>query len=158
MQQRSDVSDEELQALLPHLELSKGAYDRVRRRISLRFTVMVLILLVRIIVSLFFPEYHYVAVVEHELLNKVVADTVLYSRLIFLSLGVILYFYCFRYNRYLRSVNVAALVVICCLIAADIEVYILGGMQYFTWQTGILALLRFVTLGLIFLNYLDVRQ
>jgi hypothetical protein len=154
LQQRSDVSDEELQALLPHLELSKGAYDRVRHRISLRFTVM----LVRIIVSLFFPEYHYVAVVEHELLNKVVADRVLYSRLIFLSLGVILYFYCFRYNRYFRSVNVAALVVISCLIAADIEVYILGGMQYFTWQTGVLALLRFVALGLIFLNYLDVRQ
>ena len=157
MQHHSKISDEEFQALLPYLELTKHAYDRVRRRISIRCGVIVLILLVRIMVSLFFPEYHFVSLVEHELLNKVVADTVLYSRLIFLSLGATVYSYCFFYNRYFRSVNVAALVVICCLIAVDFEVYILGGMQYFSWQTGIFTVLRFVALWLIFLNYLDVR-
>ena len=153
----SNVSKEELKALLPHIEVSEDILKAGRSRISMRCLAICLILFVRIVVSIFFPEYHLVTITEHKLLDKSTADMVLYLRLIVLVIFNMIYFISFRTNTYFRTVNVIALVFICCLISADFEIYLLSSLADFTWQSITLAGLRFVALWLIFLNYLEVR-
>ena len=154
----SNVSKEELHALLPHIEVSDNILKAGRRRIALRCIVVFLILFVRIIVSLFFPEYHMVSLIEHKLMDKTVADTVLYVRLMVLVMFNLLYVVSFKTNSYFRTVNVIALVLMCSLITTDFEIYMMSSIDDFTWQVVTLAILRFVALWLIFLNYLEVRR
>ena len=85
----SNVSKEELKALLPHIEVSEDILKAGRSRISMRCLAICLILFVRIVVSIFFPEYHLVTITEHKLLDKSTADMVLYLRLIVLVILIL---------------------------------------------------------------------
>jgi hypothetical protein len=95
---------------------------------------------------------------EQRLLDDDAVTTLLYVRVSMLTLGMLVYFYSFLTNRYFRSVNVIALIVVCCLIWADIEVYILSNIQILTLPSVGMIVLRFIPLGLLFMNYLDVRR
>ena len=158
MQRKPSISDEEMQALKPHMEVSTRNLEQVRSRIFLRCCVIAALWLFRIYVISFHPEYHLTSVMEQRLLDDDAVTTLLYVRVSMLTLGMLVYFYSFLTNRYFRSVNVIALIVVCCLIWADIEVYILSNIQVLTLPSVGMIVLRFIPLGLLFMNYLDVRR
>jgi len=158
MSRQSSVSEEELKALMPHQEVAQHDFQRVREKILKRCCVIVFLWFLRIYIIVFHPEYHLTSVVENRLLDDNAVMTLLYIRVGLLTLGIVIYSYSFLTNRYFRSVNVAALIILCCLLWADVEVYILSNIQTLTLPSVGMIFMRFIPLGLLLMNYLDVRR
>lgn len=158
MRPESSVSKEELEALMPHHEVAQHDFQRVREKIFKRCCLIVFFWILRIYIIVFHPEYHLTSVVENRLLDDSKVMALLYVRVGMLTLGILVYSYSFLTNRYFRSVNVAALIIVCCLLWADIEVYLLSNIQTLTLPSVGMIFMRFIPLGLLLMNYLNVRR
>ena len=158
MAEHSKISQEELDALMPYYEVSPVKMSRIEKRIRNRCIAIVIIWITRIIFVAFYPEFHLVTRAETKLLTSALVDNLLLIRISLLIIGTTLYLGSFVYNRYFRTVNVAALIIVCCIIWSDMEVYILSSVGDLSIPSLGMIMLRFIPLTLLFLNYLDVRK
>lgn len=158
MVDHSKISQEELEALLPQYEVSPQKMSRVEKRIRNRCYAIVVIWIMRIIFVAFYPEFHLVTRAETKLLSPEAVDNLLIIRISLLIIGATIYLTSFWYNRYFRTVNVVALVIVCCIIWSDMEVYILNSVGELSIPSLGMIMIRFIPLTLLFLNYLDVRK
>lgn len=158
MAEHSKISQEELEALLPQYEVSPQKMSRIEKRIRNRCYAIVVIWILRIIFVAFYPEFHLVTRAETKLLTPETVDYLLLVRISSLIIGASIYLTSFLYNRYFRTVNVLALVIVCCIIWSDMEVYILSSVGDLSIPSLGMIMIRFIPLTLLFLNYLDVRR
>ena len=158
MADHSKISQEELDALLPQNEVSPRKMSRIEKRIRNRCYAIVVIWILRIIFVAFYPEFHLVTRAETKLLSSETVDYLLLVRISLLIVGASIYLTSFLYNRYFRTVNVAALIIVCCIIWSDMEVYILTSVGDLSIPSLGMIMIRFIPLTLLFLNYLDVRK
>ena len=158
MAEHSKISQEELDALMPYYEVSPKKLSRVEKRIRNRMIAIVIIWIARIIFVSFYPEYHMFTQLQTQVLNAETVNNLLVVRVSLLIIGVTIYCVSFYFNRYFRSANVAALIIVCCIIWSDMEVYILSSISDLTIPSLGMIMIRFIPLTLLFLNYLDVRK
>jgi hypothetical protein len=158
MVDNSKVSQEELQALLPQYEVSPQKMSRIEKRIRNRMVAIVVIWIVRIIFVSFYPEYHMFTRAETQLLSSATVYNLLLIRVSLLVVGVCIYCASFYYNKYFRTANVVALIIVCCIIWSDMEVYILSSIGDLTIPSLGMIMIRFIPLTLLVLNYIDVRK
>ena len=158
MAEHSKISQEELEALLPQYEVSPQKMSRIEKRIRSRCYAIVVIWILRIIFVAFYPEFHLVTRAETKLLTPETVDYLLLVRISLLIIGASIYLTSFLYNRYFRTVNVLALVIVCCIIWSDMEVYILSSVGDLSIPSLGMIMIRFIPLTLLILNYLDVRR
>lgn len=158
MAEHSKISQEELEALLPQYEVSPQKMSRIEKRIRNRCYAIVVIWILRIIFVAFYPEFHLVTRAETKLLTPETVDYLLLVRISLLIIGASIYLTSFLYNRYFRTVNVLALVIVCCITWSDMEVYILSSVGDLSIPSLGMIMIRFIPLTLLFLNYLDVRR
>jgi len=143
---------------MPYYEVSPKKLSRVEKRIRNRCIAIVGIWIARIIFVAFYPEFHLVTRAETKLLTSATVDNLLLIRISLLIVGTAIYLGSFVSNRYFRTVNVAALIIVCCIIWSDMEVYILSSIGDLTLPSLGMIMIRFIPLTLLFLNYLDVRK
>ena len=158
MTEHSKISQEELDALMPYYEVSPKKLSRVEKRIRNRMIAIVIIWIARIIFVSFYPEYHMFTQRQTQILSAETVNNLLVIRVSLLIIGITIYCTSFYFNRYFRSVNVAALIIVCCIIWSDMEVYILSSISDLTIPSLGMIMIRFIPLTLLFLNYLDVRK
>ena len=158
MAEHSKISQEELEALLPQYEVSPQKMSRIEKRIRNRCYAIVVIWILRIIFVAFYPEFHLVTRAETKLLTPETVGYLLLVRISLLIIGASIYLTSFLYNRYFRTVNVLALVIVCCIIWSDMEVYILSSVGDLSIPSLGMIMIRFIPLTLLILNYLDVRR
>ena len=158
MAEHSKISQEELEALLPQYEVSPQKMSRIEKRIRNRCYAIVVIWILRIIFVAFYPEFHLVTRAETKLLTPETVDYLLLVRISLLIIGASIYLTSFLYNRYFRTVNVVALIIVCCIIWSDMEVYILSSVGDLSIPSLGMIMIRFIPLTLLILNYLDVRR
>ena len=158
MSNRSKVSAEELAALLPHHEISLEKMSRINKRIRTRCILITALWMFRIIVVIYFPEWILVTRNETQLLSPDDVNQLLLIRTSILAFGVCVYLWSFFTNHYFRTINVLALIIVCCLFWSDMEVYILNSMINLTLPSLGIVMFRFIPLTLLFLKYLDVRK
>ena len=158
MSTQSKVSPEELAALLPHYEVSPEKMSRVQKTIRNRCILITVLWLARIVIVMFYPEFVLVTRAETRLLTPDDVSGLLLVRLTMASIGVGVYLWSFLTNHYFRTVNGIALIIVCCLIWSDIEVYVLSSMASLTAPSLAMIVFRFIPLTLLFLNYLDIRK
>ena len=156
--EHSKISQEELDALMPHFEVSPKKMSRIEKRIRNRMVAIVIIWIARIIFVSFYPEYHMFTQRQTQVLSAETVNNLLVIRVSLLIIGVTIYCTSFYFNRYFRSANVVALIIVCCIIWSDMEVYILSTIGDLTLPSLGMIMIRFIPLTLLFLNYLDVRK
>ena len=158
MTEHSKISQEELDALMPYYEGSPKKLSRVEKRIRNRMIAIVIIWIARIIFVSFYPGYHMFTQRQTQVLSAETVNNLLIIRVSLLIIGITIYCTSFYFNRYFRSANVAALIIVCCIIWSDMEVYILSSISDLTIPSLGMIMIRFIPLTLLFLNYLDVRK
>ena len=158
MSTQSKVSPEELAALLPQYEVTPDKMSRVEKRIRNRCILIMVLWLVRIAIIVFYPEFVLVTRAETRLLTPDDVSGLLLVRVSMVTIGVGVYLWSFLTNHYFRTVNEIALIIVCCLIWSDIEVYALSSMASLTAPSLAMIVFRFIPLTLLFLNYLDIRK
>jgi hypothetical protein len=114
--------------------------------------------LARIFIVVTFPEFVLVTRAETQLLSSDEVSGLFLVRMVMLIVGVGIYLWSFFFNHYFRTINVLALIVVCCLIWSDLEVYVLSSMAALTAPSLAMIVFRFIPLSLLFLNYLDIRK
>jgi hypothetical protein len=158
MKKKSSVTQEEMEALFPHCEVSKSYLDTIRPTILKRCALIVFLWGFRAIIVTKFPEYHFSSELDQRLLDTDAIDTLVNIRLSLLIFGIIVYLYsCFK-NLYFRSVNVVALVIVCCLIWSDMELYLMSAMGSLNNPSLAMVALRMLPLALLIQNYRDIRR
>ena len=158
MDNQSKVSPEELDALFPQYEVTPALMSRVETRIRNRCILIVVFWAVRIFLAVYFPEFILVTREQNPLLSSDGLDVLLLIRTSLLLLGTPIYLWSFFTNYYFRTANVVALIVVCCLIWSDMEVYVLSSLSDLALPSLAMIGFRFIPLTLLFLNYLDVRK
>ena len=158
MSTQSKVSPEELAALLPQYEVTPEKMSRVEKRIRNRCILIAVLWLIRIVIVWFYPDYVLVTRAETRLLSSDDVSGLFLVRVSMAAVGVGVYLWSFVTNHYFRTINVLALIVVCCLIWSDIEVYVLSSMADLTLPSLGMIMFRFIPLTLLFLNYLDIRK
>lgn len=156
--EHSKISQEELDALMPYFEVSPKKMSRIEKRVRNRMFAIVIIWVARIIFVSFYPEYHMFTQRQTQVLSAETVNNLLVVRVSLLVIGVTIYCASFYFNRYFRSANVVALIIVCCIIWSDMEVYILNTIGDLTLPSLGMIMIRFIPLTLLFLNYLDVRK
>ena len=158
MQEKSHVSEEEMKALFPYREVSKTHLESIRPKILKRCVLIVLLWGFRAIMVTQFPEYHLASDFNQRLLDTASVENMVNIRLSMVFLGSAVYLYsCYR-NLYFRSVNVAALIIVCCLIWGDMELYLLSAMGDLSKPSLAMVAFRLIPLSLLIMNYRDIRQ
>ena len=158
MSSHSKVSPEELEALFPQYEVTPEKMSQVEQRIRTRCLLISVFWLLRIFLAVYFPEFILVTREENPLLSSDGMEALLLIRIVLLAIGTPMYLWSFFTNSYFRTVNVAALIIVCCLLWSDMEVYIISSISDLALPSlGIIAF-RFIPLTLLFLNYLDIRK
>jgi ABC-type spermidine/putrescine transport system permease subunit I len=158
MQEKSHVSEEEMKALFPYQEVSKTHLESIRPKILKRCVLIVLLWGFRAIMVTQFPEYHLASDFNERLLDTASVENMVNIRLSMVFLGSAVYLYsCYR-NLYFRSVNVAALIIVCCLIWGDMELYLLSAMGDLSKPSLAMVAFRLIPLSLLIMNYRDIRQ
>ena len=158
MANNSKVSPDELAALFPHYEVSSQKMSQVEKKIRTRCILIAVFWMLRIFLAIYFPEFVLVTREENPLLTDEGLHTLLLIRICLLFFGILIYLWSFFTNQYFRTVNVFALVIVCCLIWSDMEVYILSSLSDLAMPSLVMIAFRFIPLTLLFLNYLDVRR
>ena len=158
MANQSKVSREELEALLPQHEVSSEKMSRVETSIRNRCILIVVFWAFRIFLAVYFPEFILVTREENPLLSSDGMEALLLIRIVLLVFGILIYLWSFFTNYYFRTVNVAALIIVCCLIWSDMEVYIISSISDLALPSLGMIMMRFIPLTLLFLNYLDIRK
>ena len=124
MPSHSKVSPEELDALFPQYEVSPQKLSRVESRIRNRCILIAAFWAFRIFLAVYFPEFVLVTREQNPLLSSDGMEALLLIRIVLLAFGILIYLWSFFTNYYFRTINVIALIVVCCLIWSDMEVYI----------------------------------
>ena len=158
MPSHSKVSPEELDALIPQYEVSPQKMSQVEKRIRTRCLLVAAFWTLRIFLAVYFPEFILVTREQNPLLSSDGLDVLLLIRTSLLLLGTPIYLWSFFTNYYFRTANVVALIVVCCLIWSDMEVYILSSLSDLALPSLGMIAFRFIPLTLLFLNYLDIRK
>ena len=158
MANQSKVSREELEALLPQHEVSSEKMSRVETSIRNRCILIVVFWAFRIFLAVYFPEFILVTREQNPLLSSDGMETLLLIRTSLLLFGTPIYLWSFFTNYNFRTANVIALIVVCCLIWSDMEVYVLSSLSDLALPSLAMIGFRFIPLTLLFLNYLDVRK
>ena len=158
MQEHTHVSEEEMKALFPYQEVSKTYLESIRPKILKRCVLIVLLWGFRAIMVTQFPEYHLASDFNQRLLDTASVENLVTIRLSMVFLGSAVYLYsCYR-NLYFRSVNVAALIIVCCMIWGDMELYLLSAMGDLSKPSLAMVAFRLIPLSLLIMNYRDIRQ
>ena len=158
MKEHAHVSEEEMKALFPYQEVSKTYLESIRPRILRRCVLIVLLWGIRAVVVTQFPEYHLVSDFNQRLLDAESIQNLVNIRITMVLLGSAIYLYCCYKNLYFRSINVAALIIVCCLIWSDMELYLLSSMSDFNKPSLAMIAFRLVPLTLLIQNYQDIRR
>lgn len=158
MREKTHVSEEEMKALFPHQEVSKTYLESIRPRILKRCVLIVLLWGFRAIMVTQFPEYHLASDLNQQLLDAASVDSMVNIRLSMVLLGSAVYLYSCYKNLYFRSVNVAALVIVCCLIWSDMELFLLASMSNLSNPSLAMVAFRLIPLALLIQNYRDIRR
>tara|TARA_B110000008_G_scaffold154900_1_gene155812 strand:- start:181 stop:762 length:582 start_codon:yes stop_codon:yes gene_type:complete len=154
------ISEEEsdaLDAIQGHQEAPVARWQRLRRRILLRNTALIIILLVRATAMIALPE-DYLKSAFPFLDDSVNLADIAYTRLLVASFFLSIYLYAFFTNRYLRSASMLGVVVGVALFWSDAGQYLTSGWGSFTIQSSISFGMRILTVALLVMNYLDVRR
>ena len=154
------ISEEEsvaLDAIQGHQEVPVARWHRLRRRILLRNTALIIILLVRATAMIALPE-DYLKAAFPFLDDSVNLADIAYTRLLIASFFLSIYLYAFFTNRYLRSASMLGVVVGVALFWSDAGQYLTSGWGSFTIQSSISFGMRILTVALLVMNYLDVRR
>ena len=158
MPSHSKVSPEELEALFPQYEVTPALMSRVETRIRNRCLLVAVFWTFRIFLAVYFPEFVLVTREQNPLLSSDGMEALLLIRIVLLAFGILIYLWSFFTNYYFRTVNVIALIIVCCLIWSDMEVYVLSSLSDLSLPSLGMIAFRFIPLTLLFLNYLDVRK
>ena len=158
MPSHSKVSPEELDALFPQYEVTPALMSRVETRIRNRCLLIAVFWTFRIFLAVYFPEFVLVTREQNPLLSSDGMEALLLIRIVLLAFGILIYLWSFFTNYYFRTVNVIALIVVCCLIWSDMEVYVLSSLSDLALPSLGMIAFRFIPLTLLFLNYLDIRK
>ena len=158
MTNQSKVSPEELDALFPQYEVTPALMSRVETRIRNRCLLIAVLWTFRIFLAVYFPEFVLVTREQNPLLSSDGMEALLLIRIVLLAFGILIYLWSFFTNYYFRTVNVIALIIVCCLIWSDMEVYVLSSLSDLALPSLAMIGFRFIPLTLLFLNYLDVRK
>ena len=158
MPSHSKVSPEELEALFPQYEVTPALMSRVETRIRNRCLLVAVFWTFRIFLAVYFPEFVLVTREQNPLLSSDGMEALLLIRIVLLAFGILIYLWSFFTNYYFRTVNVIALIVVCCLIWSDMEVYVLSSLSDLALPSLGMIAFRFIPLTLLFLNYLDIRK
>ena len=158
MPSHSKVSPEELDALFPQYEVTPARMSRVENRIRTRCVLIAVFWAFRIFLAVYFPEFVLVTREQNPLLSSDGMEALLLIRIVLLAFGILIYLWSFFTNYYFRTINVIALIVVCCLIWSDMEVYILSSLSDLALPSLGMIAFRFIPLTLLFLNYLDIRK
>tara|TARA_B110000908_G_scaffold7019_1_gene8747 strand:- start:158 stop:634 length:477 start_codon:yes stop_codon:yes gene_type:complete len=158
MPSHSKVSPEELDALFPQYEVSPQKMSQVEKRIRTRCLLVAAFWTLRIFLAVYFPEFILVTREENPLLSVDSMEGLLLIRIVLLAIGTPIYLWSFFTNYYFRTANVVALVVVCCLIWSDMEVYVISSVNDLALPSLAMIAFRFIPLTLLFLNYLDIRK
>jgi hypothetical protein len=158
MPSHSKVSPEELDALFPQYEVTPALMSRVETRIRNRCLLIAVFWTFRIFLAVYFPEFVLVTREQNPLLSSDGMEALLLIRIVLLAFGILIYLWSFFTNYYFRTVNVIALIIVCCLIWSDMEVYVLSSLSDLALPSLAMIGFRFIPLTLLFLNYLDVRK
>ena len=158
MSSHSKVSSEELEALFPQYEVTPEKMSQVEQRIRTRCLLISVFWLLRIFLAVYFPEFILVTREENPLLSSDGMEALLLIRIVLLVFGILIYLWSFFTNYYFRTVNVAALIIVCCLIWSDMEVYIISSISDLALPSLGMIMMRFIPLTLLLLNYLDIRK
>ena len=158
MPSHSKVSPEELDALFPQYEVTPALMSRVETRIRNRCLLIAVLWTFRIFLAVYFPEFVLVTREQNPLLSSDGMEALLLIRIVLLAFGILIYLWSFFTNYYFRTVNVIALIIVCCLIWSDMEVYVLSSLSDLALPSLAMIGFRFIPLTLLFLNYLDVRK
>ena len=158
MPSHSKVSPEELEALFPQYEVTPALMSRVETRIRNRCLLVAVFWTFRIFLAVYFPEFVLVTREQNPLLSSDGMEALLLIRIVLLAFGILIYLWSFFTNYYFRTVNVIALIIVCCLIWSDMEVYVLSSLSDLALPSLAMIGFRFIPLTLLFLNYLDVRK
>ena len=158
MTNQSKVSPEELDALFPQYEVTPALMSRVETRIRNRCLLIAVFWTFRIFLAVYFPEFVLVTREQNPLLSSDGMEALLLIRIVLLAFGILIYLWSFFTNYYFRTVNVIALIIVCCLIWSDMEVYVLSSLSDLALPSLAMIGFRFIPLTLLFLNYLDVRK
>ena len=158
MPSHSKISPEELDALFPQYEVTPALMSRVETRIRNRCILIVVFWAVRIFLAVYFPEFVLVTREQNPLLSSDGMEALLLIRIVLLAIGTPIYLWSFFTNYYFRTANVVALIVVCCLIWSDMEVYVISSVNDLALPSLGMIAFRFIPLTLLFLNYLDIRK
>ena len=158
MTNQSKVSPEELDALFPQYEVTPALMSRVETRIRNRCLLIAVFWTFRIFLAVYFPEFVLVTREQNPLLSSDGMEALLLIRIVLLAFGILIYLWSFFTNYYFRTVNVIALIIVCCLIWSDMEVYVLSSLSDLALPSLGMIAFRFIPLTLLFLNYLDIRK
>ena len=153
------VTKEEMNALFLLDKVPQDHLEAIRPRILKRVMLIVLILLIRAVAIIYYPEYLVLDAFNQSLSDPDVAFNLTIVRLSLAVFCLIIYLYsCYR-NVYFRLANTAVFIVLCTLIWRDFESIVL--LDLFNSLTipslGFIAI-RFVALGLIVRNYIDLNR
>lgn len=154
------LSDEEINALESiqgHLEVSVERWRRLKKKIVLRTSLLVVIILVRAIAMIVLPE-EYLKSIFPFLEDSVDLADLAFTRLCIAAFFLGIYIYAVATNRYLRSASMLGVVVGIALLWSDASQYLVWGWGLFSLQSSISFCMRILTVTLLVLNYLDVRR
>jgi len=153
------ITEEEMSALFPYAKVPDTHLEEIRSRIMTRCALVVLLLAVRAIVVIYYPEYHFVTILNERLVNPEVVLEMTQFRLTFAAFGSLLYIYSFYKNLYFRFVNLTVLIVLCSLIVGDFQAFfMLSSFADLTYPAIGMISLRFIIAILLLQNHLDIRR
>ena len=158
MQENTHVSEEEMKALFPYREVSKTYLESIRPNILKRCVLIVLLWAFRAVIVTQFPEYHLASDLNQRLLDAASVENMVNIRLSMVLLGSAVYLFSCYKNLYFRSVNVAALIIVCCLIWSDMELYLLSSLSDLSKPSLAIVAFRLIPLTLLIQNYRDIRR
>ena len=153
------VTKEEMSALFSLDKVSQDHLEAIRPRILKRVMLVVLILLIRAVAIIYYPEYLVLDAFNQSLSDPDVAFNLTIVRLSLAVFCLIIYLYsCYR-NVYFRLANTAAFIVLCTLIWRDFEsILLLELLNSLTIPSLGFMAIRFIAVGLLVRNYLDLNR
>ena len=154
---RSKITSAEMEALFSNedSQIDNKAYEL---GFIIRIALIVGIWLVRIIVVSFFPEYHMVSKYENSILSYETTNFLFYMRVfLFMVVGGI-YFLSYQTQILFAQFNAFTIVIVCCLIWSDFEMYILDNIQDLSIASLGMIALRFVALSLLIANFIVLQR
>jgi len=151
------ITQAELDALAAAYAIPNVTLETARSKILVRSAVIGLLWTIRLIIVIFYPEYHLMSVAQERFVPPEYVESFLHMRIILLIAGSGIYFYLLYINRYFRQIHLVGLLVLGLFLLSDIQSYIV----YSNVELGIISIamvsMRFAVLALLLLNYRDVR-